>query len=41
MPVTRGTAGMNALPSWSRHEMAPVPDTARLAEKPRNIPNAI
>lgn len=40
IPITRGTAGMKALPSWRRQEISPVPETARLAEKPRNMPNA-
>ena len=34
-------AGMNALPSWRRHETAPVLPTARLAQVPSKMPKAV
>lgn len=41
IPITRGMAGIKALPSWRRHEIEPVSLTARLAVVPRKMPNAV
>src|SRR5271154_2959984 len=40
-PAQSGTAGINAEPNWSLHEIAPVSFTARLAQVPKKIPNAV
>ena len=41
MPMTSGTAGMKAEPNCKRHVIAPALMTAKLAEKPKKIPNAV
>lgn len=41
MPMTKGTAGMKAEPSWRRQAMPPVSLMARFAHVPRKMPKAV
>jgi len=40
-PTSSGSAGIRALPSCKRHEILPVSLTAKFAQVPKKIPNAV